>query len=516
MSSPSSASAGSATATDATTSASASSASRRVGVMMGHMSPNPTWSNKVLVIGAGVIAQSVLPLIIRYVNMNPALITVLSADNGGRSTAEGLGMRYVIQKFTKENFVSVLDGFLAPGDFLLNLSVSVGSLALMEYCQRRRILYQDASLEPWGDEFMDPNISMEDRSNYSIRNKFLELRQRLGAFKGRSTTAITSHGANPGLAESFAKQGIYEIATAVDGVAPPIPANKEEWAALCQRLGIRIIQVSERDGQQSSVPKKKGEFVQTWSVIGYIEELLQPAEMGWGTHERRLPEGALLHTTGSKSAIMLDRPSALCTVKTWCPRQGPHFGTLTTHYECLELADFLTIKDASTGRDIYRPTTYYSYHPCDDAVLSLRELAENDFIAQQKHRILLPPYILPGGYDEYGMLILGSKLGGYWYGVNISVEKVKQMLPHVRVNATTCPVTYGVIAGFRWAVAHPMSGLIEPCDMDHNEIIDFVKPFLECRGYWTDWHPLKNHNQLQKAPRDPDDPLQFSNFLVGM
>ena len=42
-------------------------------------------------------------------------------------------------------------------------------------------------------------------------------------------------------------------------------------------------------------PKEVNEFVNTWSIAGLHEEGVAPAEMGWGTHERRLPLYAHTH-----------------------------------------------------------------------------------------------------------------------------------------------------------------------------------------------------------------------------
>jgi homospermidine synthase len=39
-------------------------------------------------------------------------------------------------------------------------------------------------------------------------------------------------------------------------------------------------------------------FVNTWSVEGFISEGLQPAELGWGTHEKWMPKNAGKHKTG--------------------------------------------------------------------------------------------------------------------------------------------------------------------------------------------------------------------------
>ena len=41
-----------------------------------------------------------------------------------------------------------------------------------------------------------------------------------------------------------------------------------------------------------------GVFVNTWSVEGFVSEGLQPAELGWGTHEKWMPENGRTHETG--------------------------------------------------------------------------------------------------------------------------------------------------------------------------------------------------------------------------
>ena len=75
------------------------------------------------------------------------------------------------------------------------------------------------------------------------------------------------------------------------------------WNHLAQALGVKVIHISERDTQISSVPKQEDEFVNTWSVEGFYEEGIAPAEMGWGTHERSLP------ARNVRCARSLERPS---------------------------------------------------------------------------------------------------------------------------------------------------------------------------------------------------------------
>ena len=142
----------------------------------------------------------------------------------------------------------------------------------------------------------------------------------------------------------FVKQALLNIAadTATDAGNP---RTREEWAALAHKLGVKVIHIAERDTQVANVPKRPGEFVNTWSVDGFISEGSQPAELGWGTHEKELPARGHEFDFGSKCAIYMLQPGAGTQVRTWAPKAGPFHGFLITHSEAISLADYLTHRD---------------------------------------------------------------------------------------------------------------------------------------------------------------------------
>src|SRR6201981_1430163 len=181
-------------------------------------------------------------------------------------------------------------------------------------------------------------------------------------------TAVLTHGANPGLVSHMVKQALLNIAKDT-GVDAGKPAGREAWAKLAQTLGIKVMQVADGDTQVANVPKQANEFVNTWSVDGFVSEGAQPAELGWGTHERHFPEDGRRHDFGCGAAIYLLRPGAATRVRSWTPLEGPYHGFLITHGESISIADYLTLRDGNRVR--HRPTCHYAYHPCDDAVLSL-------------------------------------------------------------------------------------------------------------------------------------------------
>ena len=321
-----------------------------------------TLSGNLVIVGFGSIGQGVLPLIRRHIGVAPERITIVTAEEMGHEEAERYGIRFVVEPLTRENYRAVLDPLLGPGDFLLNLSVDVSSVALIEFCQEQGALYLDTCIEPWPGGYTDPDLTPSQRSNYALRDSALALRTRYPA----GPAAVLTHGANPGIVSHFVKEALLDIARDA-GVDTVVPKNRREWANLAYRLGVKVIHIAERDTQVAGrQPKRVGEFVNTWSIDGFVGEGCQPAELGWGTHENHFPEDGRLHGFGCGAAIYLERPGAGTRVRTWTPLEGPFLGFLVTHNESISIADYFTVHNGH-GLE-YRPTVHYAYHPCDDAL----------------------------------------------------------------------------------------------------------------------------------------------------
>src|SRR4029077_4881364 len=264
-----------------------------------------TFAGKIVFVGFGSIGQGVLPLILRHIGISHERITIVTAEDKGRSEAEQFGVKFVKSALTRDNYRQVLEPLLAKGDFLLNLSVDVSSVALVKLARERGALYLDTCIEPWAGGYTDSHASVDSRSNYTMRLEALALRQ--GAKE--APTAVLTHGANPGLVSHMGKQALLNIAKDT-GVDAGKPASRESWAKLSETLGIKVMHIAERDTQVTNVPNQANEFVNTWSVDGFVSEGAQPAELGWGTHEKHFPADGGRHTVGSGCAISLNRPGA--------------------------------------------------------------------------------------------------------------------------------------------------------------------------------------------------------------
>jgi homospermidine synthase len=469
--------------------------------------------NRLVIVGFGSIGQGVLPLLLRHIDIRPDQIAVITAELRGHEVAEQYGVRFVETALTPANYRAVLDGWLAPGDFLLNVSVDVSSVALIELCQEKGALYLDTCIEPWPGGYTDPSLSPSARSNYALRESALALRAgRTAGPSQNAPTAVITHGANPGLVSHFVKQALIDIARdadpAIEMPAAP-PTNRADWGLLAERLGVKVIHIAERDTQVAALAKEPGEFVNTWSIDGFFSEGSQPAELGWGTHERHFPADAGRHDFGSQAAIYLMRPGAATRVRSWTPLEGPYLGFLITHGESISIADYLTVRDGDAVR--YRPTCHYAYHPCDDAVLSLHELAGKNWHLQTRKRLMMDE--IASGTDELGVLLMGPRKGPYWYGSRLSIEEARRIAPHN--NATSLQVTAAVLAGIVWAIEHPRRGIVEPEELDFARILEIAGPYLgDVVGVYGDWTPLADRERLFPEDLDRDDPWQFKNIRV--
>ncbi len=465
-----------------------------------------SFSGRLVMLGCGSIGQGVLPLILRHIDMPKDRITVVTADARGRDVAAEYGVPFVEEPITRDNHRDELIPLLRRGDFLLNLSVDVSSVALIEMCQELGALYLDTCIEPWAGGYTDPSLSPSQRSNYALRESALAVARACP----NGPTAVLTHGANPGLVSHLMKEALLNLARDT-GLGDAVPADREGWAALAEKLGVKAVHVAERDTQVARHrPKEVGEFVNTWSIDGFVGEGRQPAELGWGTHEKAMPADGHRHEFGCGAAIYLLRPGAGTRVRSWTPLEGPMHAFLVTHNESVSIADYFTARNED-GSVRYRPTVHYAYHPCDDAVLSVHELAGKNWRMQGRQRLMMDE--ITSGTDELGMLLMGHAKGAYWYGSRLSIEQARELAPHN--NATSLQVTAAVLAGLVWAMENPRAGILEADQIDHVRCMEVMRPYLgEVVGVYSDWTPLQDRGFPFPEEVDESDPWQFSNIRV--
>ncbi len=465
----------------------------------------------IVMIGFGSIGRGTLPLIERHFKFDKSRLVVIDPSDEYKSLTETHGARFVHAAITRKNYKEMLKPLLTEGGglgFCVNLSVDTSSLDIMRFCRQIGVLYIDTVVEPWPGFYFDKKKSNADRTNYALRETVVAEKQK----NPGGTTAVSCCGANPGMVSWFVKKALLDIANDT-GIKfkEPERHDRDGWAKLMKKVAVKGIHIAERDTQRTEAPKPMGVFWNTWSVEGFLSEGMQPAELGWGTHEKWMPKNGKKQKKGSKAAIYLEQPGANTRVRSWCPTPGPQYGFLVTHNEAISIPDFFTVRDKD-GKAAYRPTCHYAYHPCNDAVLSLHELFGAEGKVQEKQHVLTEKELIDG-VDELGVLLYGHKRNAYWYGSQLSLDEARKLAPYQ--NATGLQVTSAVLAGMVWAIENPNEGIVEADEMDYKRCLEVQTPYLgPVKGYYTDWNPLKNRLGLFEEDLDRKDPWQFRNILV--
>ena len=136
------------------------------------------YGGKIVVLGFGSIGSGLMPLLLKH--FSPDQILVLGGDDRNQLIARELGITHRVQPLDRSNYDAILSAELGAGDFLVNLSVDVSSLALIDWCRAHGALYLDTCIEPWAGYYTDTSIAPERRSNYSLRQDVLDRRADVG------------------------------------------------------------------------------------------------------------------------------------------------------------------------------------------------------------------------------------------------------------------------------------------------------------------------------------------------
>jgi homospermidine synthase len=479
---------------------------------------------RILILGCGSVNQAVLPLLVRDVKIAPSAITVIDFVDNRDRIAEliAAGVTYKQMQITPENLDEVLSAHVSAGDMLLDLAWNIDAPTILTWCHERGVRYLNTSVEVW-DPYEDlASTPPLERTLYVRHQSLAAMIARWGGNSG--PTAVLEHGANPGLVSHFAKQALVEISTALlsDGkagnrkVALEAALAAGQFNQLAMLTGTKVIQVAERDTQISMQPKEPGEFVNTWSVEGFFEEGIAPAEMGWGTHERTLPKNAHIHTkNGPRNQICLAQPGMETWVRSTVP-SGEMHGMVVRHGEGYTMCEHLSVYDEN-GVAIYRPTVYYAYCPTDAAIASVHELRWNNWKMQPKQRIMNNE--IHSGRDELGVLLMGHDYKSWWTGSQLSIEEARAALPSQ--SATTLQVAASIIAAVTWMFDEPERGVCVPDDLPYDHILKTARPYLGTMFSGPlDWDPLTTRKPIfpgfgdEGIHLDHSDPWQFCNFVV--
>jgi homospermidine synthase len=479
---------------------------------------------RILVLGCGSVAQCTIPLLIRDVGIDPSTIRVVDfRDNRARiAGAIASGVTYEQDRVTRDNLDEFLSARASQGDVLLDLAWNIDAPTILEWCRDHGVRYLNTSVELW-DPYNDMATTPPTERTLYVRHQSI---RRMIARWGRNDgpSAVVEHGANPGMVSHLVKLALTDVAGAMlregragsGATAIETALADQRFNDLAMATGTKVIHIAERDTQVTDRPKQVDEFVNTWSVEGFYEEGVAPAELGWGTHEKWMPANAHRHADdGPRNQICLAQPGMETWVRSWVP-SGDNLGMVIRHGEAYTMCRHLTVTGAD-GADVYRPTVHYAYHPSDAAINSVLELRMRNWEMQPRERILNDEII--DGRDELGVLVMGHPFRSWWTGSVLSIHEARSIIPGQ--SATTLQVAGSVVAAVRWMLDEPERGVCVPDDLPWRRLLDDTRPYVgELVSRPVDWTPLSSRRELfpgfgnDDRLIDRDDPWQFANFLA--
>ena len=478
------------------------------------------FGGRVLVLGCGSVSQCLQPLLLRHLDMDLTKITVMDFEDMRHTIPDSIaaGVNYAQEYVTPRNMAMLLQKYVGPGDLLIDVAWNIDTGDIIQWCHDHNVMYLNTSVELW-DPYTESGVrSPTDRTLY-VRH--LNLRKQVAAWKTPGPTALVEHGANPGLVSHWVKLALEDVAKGIlrnrtsrerEDLLEQYLADAD-YPRLAMLTGTKVIHISERDTQISNRPKEVDEFVNTWSVAGFHEEGIAPAELGWGTHERRLPVGAQVHRYGPCNQICLSQMGMNTYVRSWVPTYGEIVGMVIRHGESFTMGDFLTVWQDDIP--VYRPTVHYAYQPADAAVASLQELRARNYQVQSRMRIMNDDII--SGRDELGVLLMGHDLTSWWVGSQLDIREARSLVPHQ--SATTLQVAASILGALAWMIRNPQQGFVVPDQLPHREVLKVAEQYLgPAPSIQSDWTPLKNrHDPFEDwgRPRPAaDDMWQFDSFRV--
>jgi len=477
------------------------------------------FKNRILFIGFGSVARCTLPVLMEHVKVPYRNITVVDFLDKRPELKSWIrkGVKFSQTRITPVNIARTLSKYVSAGGIVIDLSWNIDCLDMLTWCHDNRVLYANTSVEEW-----DPYANIDKKSplEKSLYYKQMEIRQIVSKWNNSHPTAVLDHGANPGLISHFTKRGLTDIAKKVlkDNGVPKKDKHiieglidEKSFAKLARKLGVKVVHCSERDTQLTDKPKDVDEFVGTWSIEGLREEATSPVEMGWGTHEKKLPPLAYVPKYGPKNQIFLSQMGMNTWVRSWVPYQEI-VGMIIRHAEAFSISDRLTVWE--NGKATYRPTVHYAYMPCDETIASLHELRCRNYELQSRIRIMSDEIVK--GEDILGALIMGHKYNSWWTGSVLSIDESRKLVPHQ--NATTTQVAIGVVSAIMWMIENPAKGVTLPDDLPHEHVLKVAKPYLgKFVSEPSSWTPFTNYQVFFKdnpdSYLDKKNPWCFRNFL---
>jgi homospermidine synthase len=451
-------------------------------------------SRKIILLGCGLVGSTVLEMFVStslgsIVLKNFSSILIL--DKHKKNIPKfPIPLKFIQIEITKKN-ISMFLTYIKKGDLVIDVSYNIDFHAIIKKCLDVDAMYINTSMERWP-------LEKEDDVNVDFINRTLQhLHKKVRNMEITTTNKnkiILTHGMNPGLISHFAFMAIKNISADIlkeadnkhilnEQIKSLRKAyNEKNFPVMCYILNVETIHCSEKDTQEPKIPKSKGEFVNTWGPYSFYSEGVDPVQLGWGTHEKEIPDGVKM-----ENQVFLHKHGMDVTGKSWI-YNSEITGMLISHSENDTLSNYLTVL-GTDEKVLYRPSVYYVYSPSKSGWESIEEVKSNRYQMLEKERGLKGEDI-KSGEDAVGALLIFSsdprerilygknKLDSkYWCGTILDINQTKNM--GLKSGPTTVQVGASLLSAIYWGLSSEKTkNILFPEDIPFEKIMEKAIPYL--------------------------------------
>jgi len=443
--------------------------------------------------------------------------------------------------FDNPNLVSIYDNQKLRANFdtrlkvIIDLSVNVGSIDIVEWCLKNDVNYINTANEYWES---DTDHTYQHRILANRQKNVAKMSDQYDKTGEKLPIIVLEHGMNPGMISHFTKLGISYLYKKGNFDASKYKGsikftkfsnnnankyvvkekNNIPYYHMAMRLNLDTIHVAEMDNQRFKKPRIGNssndgtEFVNTWSIDGYTEESIDCVQIGLGTNEdeRKLKKTGLIFQQIDHQLIFPDIKGMNMKLKSYTPCGGivglaiPHgeasslplyLSNRNSHYQDYKLNDLLKIIDHTqitnknhllgivdrhlpgmfpTNTD-YRPSVYYVYECCREAQVSIDEMRQSEY-KLPKTKVIPYTNDIESGADYVGAALFYKSSGtrGYncsWVGTCVTNDDAIDILDNYG-NATTCQVIAGVYSALNFIIDNYGTSYYKENDNESSELIN--------------------------------------------
>lgn len=435
-----------------------------------------TFNNKIVLIGYGGIGTALLPLLFKIVSVNLSKVYVIEKNANRFVNLENFikqGVNIINVALKKDNIKKILieDLKLGQDDLIIDCSYEINTNYMYNLCAEYGISYTNSAVEVWPQE---PGFKDID---YTFYQRIKSINDQDKLVKNKKNNFIICLGCNPGNVNIWTMYALEKINQ------KSYQFEYNSYADLANKLGLRVVHISERDGQITNNPKKRNEYVNTWSsdAISWYDEAFSFLEISWGTHEKTIPSN-INKKLSNKYQLVLNSEGYKSYAYSYTPIGKNLAGMLIRHEECYTICKNLTLKN-NKNEIIYKPSCYYVYKPCDSSVASIHEVKDNIGKYQDSKRLITSDII--EGRDELGCTLFFENGDIYWIGSLLDIEESRSIYDnkynHI-INATILQVVAGYIGAILYLIDcienKKYSGLLTPEELPIKKFVQLTKPLL--------------------------------------